>query len=128
VNILNYKVIAFAISAAIGAVGGCFYARWSMFLSPDMFKFWESFLVLCMVVLGGLGNIKGALMGAVILVCLGEVLREVLTSFGLPPETRFMAYGLIMVLIMRFKPAGFSRPSLPADAPIHCCWTCKSDT
>jgi hypothetical protein len=59
VNILNYKVIAFAISAAIGAVGGCFYARWSMFLSPDMFKFWESFLVLCMVVLGGSGQHQG---------------------------------------------------------------------
>lgn len=107
VNILNYKVIAFAISAAIGAVGGCFFARWSMFLSPDMFKFWESFLVLCMVVLGGLGNIKGALVGAVILVSLGEILREVLTTMGLPPETRFLAYGLIMVLIMRFKPSGF---------------------
>lgn len=107
INILNYKVIAFAISAAIGAMGGSFFARWSMFLSPDMFKFWESFLVLCMVVLGGLGNIKGALVGATILVCLGEVLREVLTSLGLPPQTRFMAYGLIMVLIMRFKPSGF---------------------
>jgi branched-chain amino acid transport system permease protein len=107
VNILNYKVIAFAISAGIGAVGGCFFARWSMFLSPDMFKFWESFLVLCMVVLGGLGNIKGALLGAVILVSLGEVLRETLTAMGLPAETRFIAYGLIMVLIMRFKPSGF---------------------
>lgn len=107
VNILNYKVIAFAISASIGAAGGCFFARWTMFLSPDMFKFWESFLVLCMVVLGGLGNIKGALIGAVILVCLGEILREVLTTLGLPPETRFLAYGLIMVLIMRFKPSGF---------------------
>lgn len=107
VDILNYKVIAFAISAGIGAVGGCFFARWTMFLSPDMFKFWESFLVLCMVVLGGLGNIKGALLGAVVLVCLGEILREILTTFGLPPETRFLAYGLIMVLIMRFKPSGF---------------------
>jgi branched-chain amino acid transport system permease protein len=107
VNILNYKVIAFAISAGIGGVGGCFYARWSMFLSPDMFKFWESFLVLCMVVLGGLGNIRGALVGAAVLVGLGEVLREVLTTLGLPAETRFMAYGLIMVLMMRFKPAGF---------------------
>lgn len=106
VDILRYKVIAFAISAAIGAMGGCFYARWSMFLSPDMFKFWESFLVLCMVVLGGLGNIKGALVGAAILVCLGELLREGLGTVGLPPETRFMAYGLIMVLIMRFRPAG----------------------
>lgn len=107
VNILNYKVIAFAISAAIGAIGGCFFARWTMFISPDMFKFWESFLVLCMVVLGGLGNINGALIGAIILVALGEVLRSVLPHFGLPTETRFLVYGLIMILIMRFKPSGF---------------------
>jgi len=107
VNILRYKVIAFAISAGIGALGGAFYARWSLFLSPDMFKFWESFLVLCMVVLGGLGNISGALVGAVVLVVLGEGLREILPILGLAPETRFLAYGLIMVLIMRFKPSGF---------------------
>lgn len=107
VNILQYKVIAFAISAAIGALGGCFFARWTLFLSPDMFKFWESFLVLCMVVLGGLANINGALFGAVILVSLGEILRELLPFLGLPPETRFLAYGLIMVLMMRYKPGGF---------------------
>ncbi|WP_029894213.1 branched-chain amino acid ABC transporter permease [Desulfohalovibrio reitneri] len=107
INILNYKVIAFAISAGIGALAGCFFARWTLFLSPDMFKFWESFLVLCMVVLGGLGNINGALVGATVLIALGEVLRGVLPTLGLPAETRFMAYGLIMVLIMRFRPAGF---------------------
>ncbi len=107
VNILNYKVIAFAISASIGAIGGAFFARWTLFLSPDMFKFWESFLVLCMVVLGGLGNINGALIGATILIALGEVLRGVLPILGLPTETRFLAYGLIMILIMRFKPSGF---------------------
>ena len=54
INLLNYKVIAFAISAAFGAVGGSFFARWVTFLSPDMFKFWESFLILCMIVLGGM--------------------------------------------------------------------------
>lgn len=107
VNILNYKVIAFAISAGVGAVGGSFFARWHMFISPDMFKFWESFLVLCMVVLGGLGNLNGALWGAIILVSLGEVLRELLPALGLPPEVRFLVYGLVMVLIMRFKPSGF---------------------
>ncbi len=106
VNLLAYKVIAFAISAAIGALAGSFFARWSMFLSPDMFKFWESFLVLCMVVLGGLGNINGALAGAVILIALGEILRVVLPELGLPAETRFLAYGLIMVLIMRYRPSG----------------------
>jgi len=106
VNLFAYKVIAFAVSTGIGAMAGAFLARWSQFLSPDMFKFWESFLVLCMVVLGGLGNINGALIGSIILIALGEVLRVVLPKLGLPAETRFLAYGLIMVLIMRFRPNG----------------------
>lgn len=107
VDLMAYKSLAFAFSAGVGALAGCFMAQWSMFLAPDVFKFWESFLVLCMVVLGGLGNIKGAVVGAVVLVALGEVLREVLPKLGLPTETRFLAYGLIMILIMRFKPGGF---------------------
>jgi len=107
INLMAYKSVAFAFSAAVGALAGCFMARWSMFLAPDVFKFWESFLVLCMIVLGGLGNIKGAIVGSIVLIALGEVLRVVLPHFGLPTETRFLAYGLLMILIMRFKPGGF---------------------
>ena len=103
---MAYKVIAFAISAAFGAVGGSFFARWVTFLSPDMFKFWESFLVLCMIVLGGMGNIWGVMVGAVVLVSLSEILRELLPLFGLPVEVRFLAFGLIMVIMMRYRPAG----------------------
>jgi branched-chain amino acid transport system permease protein len=106
INLLNYKVIAFAISAAFGAVGGSFFARWITFLSPDMFKFWESFLILCMIVLGGMGNIWGVMIGAAVLVALSEILREILTILGMPVEARFLAFGLIMVLMMRFRPAG----------------------
>jgi len=106
INLFAYKVIAFAVSTGIGALAGAFLARWTLFISPDMFKFWESFLVLCMVVLGGLGNINGALIGAIILIALGEVLRVILPKLGLPAETRFLAYGLIMVLIMRYRPGG----------------------
>ncbi|MBW1712378.1 MAG: branched-chain amino acid ABC transporter permease [Deltaproteobacteria bacterium] len=106
INLLAYKVIAFAISAAFGAVGGSFFARWVTFLSPDMFKFWESFLILCMIVLGGMGNVWGVMLGAVVLVSLGEILREILPFLGLPAEVRFLAYGLIMVLMMRYRPAG----------------------
>jgi branched-chain amino acid transport system permease protein len=106
VNLLQYKVIAFAISAAIGAVGGSFYARWMMVITPDGFLFWESFFVLCMIVLGGLGNIWGVLLGAVVLVALGEVLREMLPLLNLPENARFLLYGLIMVLMMRIRPAG----------------------
>ncbi|MGD8562040.1 MAG: branched-chain amino acid ABC transporter permease [Desulfarculaceae bacterium] len=106
INILNYKVIAFGISAAFGAVGGSFYARWVTVISPTDFIFWESFFVLCMIVLGGLGNIWGVMLGAVILVSLGEVLRELLPALGLPQNSRFLFYGLIMVLMMRWRPAG----------------------
>ncbi|RTZ97409.1 MAG: branched-chain amino acid ABC transporter permease [Deltaproteobacteria bacterium] len=106
INLLHYKVIAFAISAAFGAVAGSFFARWVTFLSPDMFKFWESFLVLCMIVLGGMGNIWGVMVGAVVLVSLSEILREILPLLGLPVEVRFLVFGLIMVIMMRFRPAG----------------------
>jgi branched-chain amino acid transport system permease protein len=71
-----------------------------------MFKFWESFLILCMIVLGGMGNIWGVMLGAALLVSLSEILREVLPLLGLPVEVRFLAFGLIMVLMMRFRPAG----------------------
>jgi branched-chain amino acid transport system permease protein len=71
-----------------------------------MFKFWESFLVLCMIVLGGMGNIWGVMIGAAILVSLSEILRELLPLLGLPVEVRFLAFGLIMVLMMRYRPAG----------------------
>ena len=106
INLMAYKTVAFAFSAGIGALAGSFMAPWSAFLSPEMFKFWESFLILCMIVLGGLGNINGAVVGAVVLVSLGEVLREILAKLGLPPESRYLMYGLIMILIMRFKPGG----------------------
>ena len=106
INLLTYKVIAFAISAAFGAMGGSFFARWVTFLSPDMFKFWESFLVLCMIVLGGMGNIWGVMIGAVVLVSLSEILRDLLPLLGLPVNVRFLAFGLIMVLMMRYRPAG----------------------
>jgi branched-chain amino acid transport system permease protein len=106
INLLTYKVFAFGISAAFGAMGGSFFARWMSFLSPDMFKFWESFLVLCMIVLGGMGNIWGVMVGAVVLVSLSEVLRELLPLLGLPVEVRFLGFGLIMVLMMRYRPAG----------------------
>ncbi|KIX14146.1 ABC transporter ATP-binding protein [Dethiosulfatarculus sandiegensis] len=116
INILNYKVIAFAISAGVGAVGGSFYARWAMVLSPSDFVFWESFLVLCMVVLGGLGNIWGVLVGAAVMVGLGELLRVILPMLGLPMNSRFLFYGLIMVLMMRLKPAGlFPIPAVAAQ-------------
>jgi branched-chain amino acid transport system permease protein len=104
VNLIRYKVTAFAISASIGAMGGAFYAKWFKFIHPDMFKFWESILILCLIVFGGIGSITGTMLGALCLIPLTEILRAVL-----PQEyfsARYLIYGAILVLMMRFRPDG----------------------
>jgi branched-chain amino acid transport system permease protein len=109
VNLIHYKVVAFAISASIGALGGAFYAKWFKFIHPDMFKFWESILILCLIVSGGLGSIFGTMLGALILIPLSEILRIVLPQSLF--SARYLIYGLILVLMMRWRPSGM----LPFD-------------
>ncbi|MDV2494905.1 MAG: branched-chain amino acid ABC transporter permease [bacterium] len=99
IPIIQTKVIAFAISASLGAVGGAFFAAWFTFISPNMFKFWESVFILCMIVLGGMGSIPGTMLGATILILLQETLRP----FGV---LRYVIFGALLVLMMRFRPAG----------------------
>jgi branched-chain amino acid transport system permease protein len=134
VNIINYKVTAFAISAAIGALGGSFFARWFLFIHPDMFKFWESILILCLIVFGGMGNIRGVMIGAAILIPMTEALRtfldnlpEFLARFGavMSPEvasklvqSRYLLFGLVIVLMMRFRPEGIF-PAARVKAEMH---------
>jgi branched-chain amino acid transport system permease protein len=104
VNLIRYKIIAFAMSASIGAMGGAFFARWFKFIHPDMFKFWESILVLCLIVFGGMGSIAGTMLGALILIPLSEILRAALPQAMF--SARYLIYGLILVLMMRWRPAG----------------------
>ena len=99
INLREYKSLAFAVSAAVGAVGGAFFAQFQVNISAGAFEFWESIFILCMVVLGGLGTIKGSVVGAGILGVLGELLRP----FG---GWRYLIFGIILILIMRFRPAG----------------------
>ena len=106
VNLNEYKSLAFAISAAIGAIGGAFFAQFQVNISAGGFEFWESILILCMIVLGGMGTIKGSLVGAAILGSLGELLRIALSLLKLPADSRYLIFGVILVLMMRFRPAG----------------------
>lgn len=107
INISRYKSLAFAISAAIGALGGAFLAQFWGTISAKAFEFWESILILCMVILGGKGSIKGSVIGAVIIGSLSEALRVILQNF-LPEYvgSRYLIFGIILVLLMRYRPAG----------------------
>lgn len=106
INIMKYKLIAFAVSASIGAIAGSFFARWYSFISPVSFKFWESILILCMVVLGGMGSIPGVILGATCLISLSEILRKVLEPWPDLVQARYALFGIILIIMMRFKPAG----------------------
>ena len=106
INVSRYKSLAFAVSAAIGALGGAFFAQLQVNLSAEAFEFWESILILCMVVLGGMGSIKGALIGGAVLASLGEILRLILPyQFG---GARYLIFGVILILLMRFRPGGMT--------------------
>ncbi len=105
INLARYKSLAFAVSAAIGALGGAFFAQFQVNISAGAFEFWESIFILCMVVLGGMGNMKGSMIGAAILATLGEILRPPIIPYQFS-GARILIFGLILVALMRFRPEG----------------------
>jgi len=115
INTRNIKLLAFAMGASFGGVAGGMFSAIQGFISPESFVLVESVMVLAMVVLGGMGNIWGVILGAVLLSFVPEVLRYTVAPvqealFGrtlLDPEViRMLLFGLALVLMMLFRPAG----------------------
>jgi len=115
INTRNLKLLAFAMGASFGGVSGGIFAAMQGFISPESFVLVESVMVLSMVVLGGMGNIWGVILGAVLLSFVPEVLRYTVQPvqeklFGrmlIEPEViRMLLFGLALVLMMLFRPAG----------------------
>ncbi len=115
INTRNIKLLAFAMGASFGGIAGGMFAAVQGFISPESFILVESVMVLAMVVLGGMGNIWGVVLGAVLLSFVPELLREWVgpaqtALFGkmlIEPEViRMLLFGLALVLMMLFRPAG----------------------
>jgi branched-chain amino acid transport system permease protein len=110
VDVSRHKLVAFAVSGFIGGVGGGIYTLWSGTISTKGLDVWQSVLILCGVVLGGMGSIRGTAVGIAGLMCLGEVLREEFGGVSIPPEARFLIYGFLLIVVMRFRPQGILPP------------------
>ena len=115
INTRNLKLLAFAMGASFGGVAGGMFSAIQAFISPESFVLVESIMVVSMVVLGGMGNIWGVILGAVLLSFTPEILRWTVEPvqdaiFGrqlIEPEViRMLLFGLALVLIMLFRPAG----------------------
>jgi len=121
VNHVHYKLLAFAMGAAIGGLGGTFYVAKLTTATPDMFTFPVSVMVLVMVVLGGLGSIRGVVLAALLVAFLQSVILQDLTEYvhalGRLVSSDFLQrvelitsleliFGLILVLMMIFRREG----------------------
>lgn len=115
INTRNVKLLAFAMGASFGGVAGGLFASFQGFVSPESFILLESIMVLCMVVLGGMGHVWGVVVGALLLAVLPEVLRSTASPvqeqlFGKvlvdPESLRMLLFGLALILVMLLRPTG----------------------
>ncbi len=98
-NTYQLKLLAFVLASSLAGVVGVFFSAKMAFVSPESFTFFESVLILCMVVLGGMGSIPGIILGALLLIALPELFRDF-------QDYRMLAFGAALVLMMVFRPRG----------------------
>ena len=115
INTRNIKLLAFAMGATFGGLSGGLFAGLQGFISPESFGLMESIMILCMVVLGGMGNIAGVVLGGVLLALLPEAFRHGAgpvqqALFGKtlvdPESLRMLLFGLALIAVMLLRPAG----------------------
>jgi branched-chain amino acid transport system permease protein len=125
INTTQTKLLAFGLGAAVAGFAGTFYASHLSFASPQQFNFSQSVLILCMVILGGMGNMWGVILGAIIIYMLQTVVLiqlpnwlhtigqsahiDFLVTFSAKvhlTDYTFFIYGIILVLFMLFRPEG----------------------
>ncbi len=99
VPVVRMKLAAFAIGACTAGVGGVIYAEQVNFINPPTFSILQSILILSMVVIGGMGSVWGAILGASLVVLLPEIFRGF-------EDYRFFVFGLSLVVVMIFRPQG----------------------
>ncbi len=114
INTRNIKLLAFAMGAVFGGLAGGLFAAFQGFISPESFNLMESIMILCMIVLGGMGHIPGVILGAMLLTILPEALRHVgdwqravIGHVAVDPnDLRMLIFGVALVLMMLYRPAG----------------------
>jgi branched-chain amino acid transport system permease protein len=99
IDTIQVKIMNFALGAFFAGIAGSFYAHYVRFISPDTFTLGETFTILTMVVIGGLGTFYGPIVGGVIFTFLPELLRAI-------SEYRMILYGLMMSVAIIFMPDG----------------------
>ncbi|MBI4136105.1 MAG: branched-chain amino acid ABC transporter permease [Candidatus Vogelbacteria bacterium] len=103
---VHYKLLIFIIAAGLAALAGALYGSYITFIDPSTFNLPESIFILAIIILGGLANLRGSLLGAACLVLLPELLRFVGFPSDIAAQMRQVVYGLLLVVLMLYRPQG----------------------
>lgn len=105
-NTVSFKSWAFFLSAAFSGLAGLMYASYVSYIDPTSFTLDESIFIVCALFIGGTGNIRGPIFGAMFVVILPEVLRFVGLPDAIAANMRQIIYGLTLIIVMYFRPQG----------------------
>lgn len=110
IHLARYKTLSFAISAALAGVAGALYVHKLQFISPDQFNILQSIDLLLMIVIGGLGSVHGAFLGAIFLISMPQaiaMLKDYLpAAVGQAPGLQGLVYGVVLIAFVLFEPMG----------------------
>ncbi len=109
VNLAKYKTMAFAVSAALTGIGGALYGHKLAFISPEQFTLFQSIELITIVILGGIGFLHGAVLGAAFIIVLPQVIsiaKGWLPEAFQPAGLQAVVFGLVLILFIIFEPLG----------------------
>jgi branched-chain amino acid transport system permease protein len=110
IHLARYKTMSFSISAALAGVAGALYAHKLQFISPDQFNILQSIDLLLLVVIGGLGSVHGAFLGAIFLIAMPQLIalsKDYLPAvIGQAPGLQSVVYGVVLIAFVMFEPLG----------------------
>ncbi|GAB2748322.1 branched-chain amino acid ABC transporter permease [Melaminivora jejuensis] len=110
IHLAWYKTLSFALSAALAGIAGALYAHKMQFISPDQFSILQSIDLLLMIVIGGLGSVHGAFLGAAFLILMPQMIslgKDVLPeAIGQAPGLQAVVYGAVLIAFVLFEPMG----------------------
>ena len=106
INVTKYKISSFVLGAAMGGIAGCMQTAYTLTVQPGSYTFMVSVMVLCTVVLGGMGNGKAVILGAFIIQFISYLPQLTGLTNVIPAQAKQMIYGLLLVVMMLWRPQG----------------------
>jgi branched-chain amino acid transport system permease protein len=103
-----YKLTIFVIGAVMAAIAGSLFASYITFVCPSMFSLHESIFIVVIIILGGLADLRGSVIGALFMILLPEALRFVGMPTGIAAQARQVIYGVALIVLMLYRPQGLT--------------------